>query len=86
MARTMQFPLVQLSSRGQLTLPAEVRKALGLRAGDAFSVRVEDGEIILEAVEITPVELYSEARIGEFEQNADMTDEELSQARAAWGL
>ena len=86
MTRTLQYPLVQLSPRGQLTLPAEVRKALGLRAGDAFSVRIEDGEIVLGAVEITPVELYSDARLKEFEQNAEMTDDELAQARAAWGL
>ncbi len=86
MTRTPQYPLVQLSSRGQLTLPAEVRKALGLRTGDAFNVRVEDGEIVLEAVEITPVELYSEARLEEFAENAEMTENELKQARTAWSL
>lgn len=86
MTRTPQYPLVQLSPRGQLTLPAEVRKALGLRAGDAFNVRIEDGEIVLEAVEVTPVELYSEARLKEFAENAEMTEDELAQARAVWGL
>lgn len=86
MTRTPQYPLVQLSPRGQLTLPAEVRKALGLRAGDAFNVRIEDGEIVLEAVEVTPVELYSEARLEEFAENAEMTEDEFKQARTAWGL
>ncbi len=86
MTRTPHYPLVQLSTRGQLTLPAEVRKALGLRAGDAFNVRIEDGEIVLGAVEVTPVELYSDARLEEFTVNAEMTEEELVQARAAWGL
>lgn len=86
MTRTPQYPLIQLSPRGQLTLPAEVRRALGLRAGDAFSVRIEGGEIVLGAVEVTPVELYSDAQLREFEGNAELTDEELAQARAAWGL
>ncbi len=86
MTRTPHYPLVQLSTRGQLTLPAEVRKALGLRAGDAFNVRIEDGEIVLGAVEVTPVELYSDARLEEFAANAEMTEEEFAQARAAWGL
>ncbi len=86
MTRTPHYPLVQLSTRGQLTLPAEVRKALGLRAGDAFNVRIEDGEIVLGAVEVTPVELYSDARLEEFAANAEMTEEEFSQARAAWDL
>jgi AbrB family looped-hinge helix DNA binding protein len=86
MARETSFPLIQLSPRGQLTLPAEVRKALGLRAGDAFKVRVEEGEIVLEPVEITPIELYTDARVEEFQKNAELTDEELTRARQAWGL
>jgi len=86
MARETSFPLIQLSPRGQLTLPAEVRKALGLRAGDAFKVRIEEGEIVLEPVEITPIELYTDARVEEFQKNAELTDEELTRARQAWGL
>lgn len=86
MAQKVQFPLIQLSSQGQLTLPAEVRQALGLRTGDAFNVRIEDGEIVLEAVEITLVELYSGVRLREFERNAELTEAELSQAKGIWGL
>ena len=37
-------------------------------------------------VELTSVELYSEARISEFDQNAEMTEAELAQARARWNL
>jgi hypothetical protein len=29
--------LVQLSDRGRVTLPVEVRKSLGLRGGDAYN-------------------------------------------------
>lgn len=76
--------LIQLSERGQLTLPAEVRKALGLRGGDAFQVRVEDGRVVLEPVEVTPVELYTKERTKEFSENAEMSEEQLEQARKAW--
>lgn len=79
-------PVIQLSPRGQLTLPVELRKALGLRAGDAFRVRLDAGQIVLEAVELTPVELYNEARIQEFTDNAQLSDDELAQAKTAWGL
>lgn len=78
--------VIQLSPRGQLTLPADLRKALGLRAGDTFRVRLEAGQIVLEAVELTPVELYTEARLKEFADNSALSDEELGQAKAAWGL
>lgn len=78
--------LVQLSSRGQITLPANVRKALGLRSGDAFRIRVEAGEVVLEPVEVVPVEIYTEERIAEFEESAAMTEDELERARKAWNL
>ena len=76
--------LIQLSERGQLTLPAEVRKALGLRGGDAFQVRVEDGCVVLEPVEVTPIELYTEERIEEFLESAEMSEEQLARARKVW--
>ncbi len=76
--------LIQLSERGQLTLPAEVRKALGLRGGDAFQVRVEDGRVVLELVEVTPIELYTEERIEEFLEGAEMSEEQLARARKVW--
>jgi AbrB family looped-hinge helix DNA binding protein len=79
-------PLIQLSSRGQVTLPAGVRNQLHLQAGNAFRVLVEDGRIVLEPVEVLPIEIYSEERVREFLENSDMTDEELSEARTAWDL
>jgi AbrB family looped-hinge helix DNA binding protein len=66
--------LIQLSPRGQITLPSELRKQLMLRAGDAFQVRIEDGRIVLEPVEVTPVKLYTEAREQEFRENSDLKD------------
>lgn len=39
--------LVQLRGRSQLTLPAFVRKTLGLDEGDLFDVSLRDGEIVL---------------------------------------
>lgn len=77
-------PLVQLSPRGQVTLPAGLRRSLGLRAGDAFRVRVDDGRVVLEPVEVVPIELYDDERIAEFERAASMSDEELERARDAW--
>ncbi len=77
--------LIQLSPRGQLTLPSNVRRSLGLEAGDAFRVRVEEGRIVLEPVEITPIELYTDERMQEFVESAEMTEDALLQARKSWG-
>ena len=78
--------LVQLSPRGRLTLPASLRRSLGLRAGDAFRVRLDDGRLVLEPVEVVPIELYDDERVSEFERATSMSDEEVELARAAWSL
>lgn len=38
-----------LSSKGQITLPAEVRRALGLQPGQRLAVRIEDGHLVIDA-------------------------------------
>lgn len=37
----------KVSTKGQVVLPVRVRRALGLRAGDALDANVESGRIIL---------------------------------------
>lgn len=39
-----------LSSKGQIVLNAELRRSIGLVTGTIFSVREEDGKIVLEPV------------------------------------
>lgn len=75
--------LVQLSSRGGITLPATMRRAMGLRPGDLMRIRMEDGKIVLEPV-VVPVEMYSEERISEFTLESEMTETELEEAGRRW--
>lgn len=69
-----------------MTLPAAIRKALGLKAGDALLLRVEEGRVVLEPAQVLPVEAYTEERIREFTQTAEVSEEELAAFRKAWGL
>lgn len=78
--------LVQLSSRGGITLPATMRRAIGLRPGDPMRIRMEDGKIVLEPVVVVPVEMYSEERISEFTLESEMTETELEEAGRRWRL
>ena len=41
------MPITTVSSRYQITLPAEVRKALGIKPGDQLEVEVKGGRIVL---------------------------------------
>jgi AbrB family looped-hinge helix DNA binding protein len=36
-----------MSTKGQVVLPGPVRKKLGLRPGDSFSIRVAEGNVLL---------------------------------------
>jgi AbrB family looped-hinge helix DNA binding protein len=42
--------LAQVSDKGQITLPAKVRKSLGIRARSKMDVRVEGNEVVLRPV------------------------------------
>ena len=41
----------RLSSKGQVTIPKEVRDQIGAKPGDAIQYEVEDGAVILTRVE-----------------------------------
>jgi len=47
MLYTQGMPSTTVSSRYQITLPAEVRRALGIKPGDRLEVEVEGGRIVL---------------------------------------
>lgn len=77
--------MAQLSGRGTVTLPAEVRRSLGLTEGDVLGVSVKDGRIVLTPSVVTPVELYSEERVAEFAASSEMTEDDVATARRRWG-
>lgn len=39
--------LVKLKQKGQMTLPAELRRALSLKEGDLLEANVENGKVVL---------------------------------------
>jgi antitoxin PrlF len=77
---------VQLSPRGQVTLPAPVRKALGLEPGDNLVISVEGDRAVLEPAVVVPIERYTEERVREFEDAARLSPDEIQKARRKWRL
>ncbi|MEM0460373.1 MAG: AbrB/MazE/SpoVT family DNA-binding domain-containing protein [Thermofilaceae archaeon] len=45
------MPIVKVTRSYQVTLPAEVRRELGIRVGDLLRVTVAEGRIVIEKVE-----------------------------------
>ena len=62
----MQDHLGVITRKGQVTLPADIRRRLGLKQGDTVAFRLEDGRVVL-----TPGESVAAATAGIFKRYVD---------------
>ena len=63
-----------LTNRGVVTLPAKLRRAMGLQPDDQLIAETTPDGLLLRPAVTLPVEIYSEKRIREF----DKAEEELA--------
>jgi len=57
-----------LSNRGVVTLPAKLRRALGLKADDQLIAETTPDGLLLRPAVTLPIEIYSARRIREFDE------------------
>ncbi|MCF7984824.1 MAG: AbrB/MazE/SpoVT family DNA-binding domain-containing protein [Thiohalocapsa sp.] len=76
--------LVKLGSKGQVTIPRAILRAVGL-TGDAplLVEATPDGAILLRPAAVYPMEIYSEARVAEFEQENAVPADLQARVRAS---
>jgi len=76
--------IVRLGKKGQISLPAGVLRKLGLQGSATLLVEAtDDGAVILRPAAVYPVEIYSDARVREFERaNRSTAVESAKVARA----
>jgi antitoxin PrlF len=67
-----------VSSRGQVTLPAALRKRLGIAPGDVLIVEDRDGELVFKPAAVLEVERYTDEQIAEWDRNDTLSDDERS--------
>ena len=73
---------VKLGKKGQLSLPAAVLRKLGLqRAATLIVEATDDGAVILRPAAVYPIELYTDARIKEFEEENRLTQSQQARVR-----
>jgi AbrB family looped-hinge helix DNA binding protein len=60
---------ITITSRGVITLPARVRRALGLRADDQLIAEVTPDGLLLRPAVTLPVEIYTPQREREFDES-----------------
>ncbi len=62
---------VIISARGVVTIPAELRRAFGLEAGEELIAEQTAEGILLRPAVSVPVEIYTEERIAEFRSDEE---------------
>jgi AbrB family looped-hinge helix DNA binding protein len=60
---------VIVSNRGQLTLPAGLRKRFGIQSGGPVIIEDRNGEIVLKPAVVMEVELYSDEQIAAWDRD-----------------
>lgn len=77
---------ITITSRGVITLPARVRRALGLRADDQLIAEVTPDGLLLRPAVTLPVEIYTPQREREFDESeAELASVLQPAARASRG-
>jgi AbrB family looped-hinge helix DNA binding protein len=61
--------VVTMTSRGVVTLPARLRKFLGIKADDQLIAETTPEGLLLRPAVTLPVEMYSAERVREFEES-----------------
>ena len=69
--------LAKVTSKGQITVPAEIRKKLRLRTGDKVVFAEEDGKIVFRNASLTALSEIQEDMRGEAEKHGIRDDQDV---------
>ena len=72
-----------VTDRGTITLPAKLRRQLGIKADDQLIAEATPDGLLLRPAVTLPVEMYSDARIAEFDAAEVELGEVLRRKRKA---
>jgi AbrB family looped-hinge helix DNA binding protein len=65
-----------VSSRGQITLPAALRKRLGIKGGDVVILEDRGNELVLKPGIVLEIQHYSDEQIAQWNAEDKLTDQE----------
>lgn len=74
--------VIRLGKKGQLSLPAAVLRKMGIQgAGTLLIEATDDGAVVLRPAGVYPIEMYTDARIAQFDEANRLTDGEKARVR-----
>ena len=59
---------LMVSNRGQITLPASVRKRLGIQSGGIVTLEEKDSVLVLRPAAVVEMETYSDEEIAQWDK------------------
>ena len=65
-----------VSSRGQITLPAEIRKRMGILAGGVVILEEREGEVALRPAAVLEIETYGDVDIARWNAEDQLEEAE----------
>ena len=65
-----------VSAHGQITLPADMRKRLGIAPGSAVIIEERNGEVALTPAAVLEIERYSDEQIAQWDSEDKLTSAE----------
>ena len=71
-----------VSSRGQITLPATLRKRLGIKGGDVMILEDRGDELVLKPGMVVELQLYGDEQIARWDAEDSLSDEERTRILA----
>ena len=63
-----------VSTRGQITLPADIRKQFGIKSGEPVIIEDRNGELVLKPAAVLTVEMYRPEQVAEWDQQDQLND------------
>jgi AbrB family looped-hinge helix DNA binding protein len=68
-----------VSSRGQITLPAALRKRLGIKSGDVVILEDRGNEVVLKPGIVLELQRYSDEQIAQWDAEDKLSDRERAE-------
>jgi AbrB family looped-hinge helix DNA binding protein len=68
-----------VSTRGQITLPADIRKRLGIKSGEPVILEDRNGELVLKPAAVLEIEMYTQEQVAEWDRDDELGDAERAQ-------
>lgn len=77
--------MVTLSSKNQITVPAAIVRALGLKPGEKLFLKLEDGKVVLQPCPTSLTKYFSGIFEGYYGKTKGEVDTYLAEVRGDWG-